>query len=238
MYSITYGDKNISFNIKRKNVKNINLTVKPNLEVSVSANKRVPVEYIKDFVYRKANWIENHLNYYEKLQREDPGEKEYVNGESFRYLGKQYGLKVFQSSEEHVKYLRGYIHLYTSNLDDTEKKKALLESWYEQRCKIIFKESLQRVHNLVKAYNIEFPDLVIRKMKSRWGSCHVNQNKITLNSILIRAPKDCIDYVVLHELIHFKHANHGKDFYRLLNIIMPDWRDKKKILDEVIAREM
>lgn len=238
MYSITSGDKKISFNVKRKNVKNINLTVKPNLEVSVSANKKVSEEYIKEFVYRKANWIEKKLNYYESIQGENPGEKEYVNGEYFRYLGKQYRLKVFKSSEEHVKYLRGYIHLYSSNLDDINKKKTLLENWYVERSQIIFKESLQRTHELVKAYDIEFPDLVIRKMKSRWGSCHVNQNKITLNSVLIRAPKDCIDYVVLHELIHFKHANHGKDFYRLLNIIMPDWREKKKLLDELIIWEI
>lgn len=238
MYSICYGGNEIEFQLTRKDVKNINLTVKPNLEVSVSANDEVPLEYIKDFVYSKAKWIEKNLNYYEKTKSIDQGEKEYVNGESFRYLGKQYRLKVFKSPDEGVKYFRGYIHLYIDDLDDFEKKELLMENWYEEKSNIIFKDSLNRMYDLVKAYNIDFPDLDIRKMRSRWGSCFPERNKIILNSSLIKAPKDCIDYVILHELIHFKYKNHNDDFYRLLNIIMPGWRSKKKILDEDVVREL
>ena len=238
MYSICYGGNEIEFQITRKDVKNINLTVKPNLEVTVSANDEVPLEYIKEFVYSKAKWIEKNLNYYEKTQSIDQGEKEYVNGESFRYLGKQYRLKVFKSPNEGVKYFRGYIHLYIDDLDDFKKKELLMENWYEEKSQIIFKDSLNRMHDLVKPYEIEFPDLDIRKMRSRWGSCFPERNKIILNSSLIKAPKDCIDYVTLHELTHFKYKNHNDDFYRILNIIMPDWRSKKKILDEDVVREL
>lgn len=238
MYSICYGENEIKFHIKRKDVKNINLTVKPNLEVLVSANDEVPLEYIKDYVHSKGKWIEKHLNYYEKTQSMPGGKKEYVNGESFRYLGKQYRLKVFKSADEGVKYFRGYIHLYVENLNNFHRKEELMESWYEEKSKIIFKDSLNRMHDLVKPYNIEFPELDIRKMRSRWGSCFPYKNKIILNSSLIKAPKDCIDYVTLHELIHFKYKNHNDNFYRLLNIIMPDWRGKKKILDEVVVREL
>ena len=113
-----------------------------------------------------------------------------------------------------------------------------MDDWYRERSKIIFKDSLDRMYDLIKAYNIDYPELNIRKMKSRWGTCYPNKNKIILNRVLIKAPKDCIDYVVLHELIHFKHKNHGNDFYRLLDILMPDWQSKKKILDEVIVREL
>lgn len=238
MYSICYGDNKIEFQIRRKDVKNINLTVKPNLEVSVSANDEVPLEYIKDFVYSKAKWIKKHLNYYEKIQGIDQGEKEYVNGESFRYLGKQYRLKVFKSPDEGVKYFRGYIHLYIDDIDNFKKRELLMENWYEEKSRIIFKESLDRMYNLVKFYNIGFPELSIRKMKNRWGTCYPNRNKIILNKVLIKAPKDCIDYVILHELAHFKYKGHGNDFYRFISILMPDWRDKKKILDEVIVREL
>lgn len=238
MYSIDYGDNKIDFNIQRKDVKNINLTVKPNLEVMVSANNQVPLEYIKEFVYSKAKWIEHHLNYYEKNQSIDQGEKEYVNGESFRYLGRQYRLKVFKSENEDVKYYRGYIHLYIYDLNDIKKKAKLIEDWYEQRSKVIFNDSLQRMHILVKTYDLNFPDLDIRKMKSRWGSCYLEENRIILNSSLIKAPRDCIDYVVLHELIHFKYEKHDGDFFRLLDILMPDWKEKKKILDEIVVREL
>lgn len=238
MYSICYGGNEIEFQIRRKDVKNINLTVKPNLEVLVSANDEVPLEYIKDFVYSKAKWIEKNLSYYEKTQSIDQGKKEYVNGESFKYLGRQYRLKVFQSSDEGVKYLRGFIHLYVDDLKDFKKKEVLMEGWYEEKSRLIFKDSLHRMYDLVKAYEIDFPDLDIRKMSSRWGSCLPEKNKIILNSSLIKAPRDCIDYVTLHELIHFKYKNHDEDFYRLLNMIMPDWRAKKKKLDEDVVREL
>lgn len=238
MHSIYYGDNKIEFYIQRKDVKNINLTVKPNLEIMVSANKEVPLDYIKEFVYSKAKWIEGHLNYYQKNLSIDQGEKEYINGESFRYLGKQYRLKVFESLEEGVKYYRGYIHLYISNLNDIKKKEALIEEWYEIRSEIIFNDSLKRMHGLVKAYDIGIPKLDIRQMRSRWGSCYPEDNRIILNRSLIKAPKDCIDYVVLHELIHFKFEKHDGDFFRLLDILMPGWEEKKKILDEVVVREL
>lgn len=238
MYSICYGDKEIKFTLIRKNVKNINLTVKPNSEVVVSANDGVPLEYIKEFVSSKAKWVDRNLSYYKKTENIEQGIKEYVNGESFRYLGRQYRLKVFKSSEELVKYFRGYLHLYTEDLGNYYKKQGLVEKWYEERSIVIFNDSLDRMHNIVKPYDIEYPTLDIRKMRSRWGSCYPESNKIILNSSLIKAPKDCIDYVVLHELIHFKYKNHTNEFYRLLDILMPDWRDKKKILDEVVVREL
>lgn len=238
MYSICYGNSEISFDLIRKDVKNINLRVKPNLEVSVSANEDVPLDYIKKFVYSKAEWIEKNLDYYEKLKPVEVNKKDYVSGECFRYLGKQYRLKVFQSEDETVKYYRGYIHLFIKNLNDKKRKEVLIENWYKQRSKIIFSESLDRMYNLIRLYDIAFPRLEFRKMKSRWGTCYYKNNKIVLNSVLIKAPKDCIDYVVLHELIHFIHHKHDNDFYKLLNVLMADWKDKKKILDEVVAKEL
>lgn len=238
MHSIYYGDREIKFEIIIKDVKNINLRVKPSGDVLVSANDDIPRKDIVKFVSSKAKWIERNINYYEKTKFIDQGEKDYVNGESFRYLGRQYRLKVFKSDENKVKYYRGYIHLYIDDLKDFEKKEELIEKWYEARSKIIFKESLDKMYKLVKAYDIDYPQLDIRKMNSRWGSCHLANKKIVLNASLIKAPKDCIDYVVLHELIHFKYKNHDNDFFKLLNILMPDWKDKKRILDEVVVREL
>ncbi len=238
MYNIDYGNRKINFTVTRKDVKNINLRVNPNLEVLISANESVPLDYIKDFIISKAKWIDKRLEYYEQTQDIMQGEKDYVSGESFRYLGRQYRLKVFKDDDEKVKYFRGYIHLYINDLEDFRKKEQLIERWYEERSQIIFKDSLHRMYDLIKSYNIEYPQMDIRKMSSRWGSCYTESNKIILNSSLIKAPRDCIDYVVLHELIHFKYKNHTNDFYRLLDILMPDWKEKKKILDEVVVREL
>lgn len=238
MHKIIYGEKEIVYTITRKQVKNINLRVNPDLEVLVSANQDVPLEVIQEFVYSKARWIEQNLDYYKKTEAISQGEKEYVNGESFRYLGKQYRLKVFEASEERVEYFRGYIHLYTKDLQDCHKKEELMETWYKERSQLIFKESLDRMYELVKSYNIVYPTLAVRKMNRRWGSCYPDKGQVLINSELIKAPKDCINYVVLHELIHFKYPHHKREFYQMLDILMPDWREKKKILDEVVVREL
>lgn len=233
-----YGEKEIIYTITRKKVKNINLRVNPDLEVLVSANSDVPFEVIEEFVYSKAKWISRNLDYYKKTEYINQGEKEYVNGESFRYLGKQYRLKLFESPEEKVKYFRGYIHLYTQDLKDKKRKEELVEDWYRERTELVFKGSLDSMYELVRVYGIDYPILSIRKMNRRWGSCYPDKKQIIINSDLIKAPKDCINYVVLHELIHFKHPDHKREFYRMLDILMPDWEEKKQILDEVIVREL
>ena len=116
MHSVNYKGRKIKFTLKRKNVKNINLRVKRNLEVYVSANNQVPIDYIKEFVYSKAGWIEKHLDYYKSIGKSHEGEREYIDGEAFLYLGKEYKLKVFKSSKQEVKYFRDFIHLYVDNL--------------------------------------------------------------------------------------------------------------------------
>lgn len=238
MHSVNYKGRKIEFTLKRKNVKNINLRVKRNLEVYVSANNQVPIDYIKEFVYSKGDWIERHLNHYKSLEKSSQGEREYIDGEVFSYLGKEYELKIFKSLEQEIKYFEGFIHLYVDNLDDKSKKEKLINNWYREKSEIIFKESLEKMHELMRVYRIDFPELKIRKMKSRWGTCYYRNNKVIINRMLIKAPKDCIDYVILHELIHFKYHKHDKNFYGAMDILMPDWRDRKKILDKVVVGEL
>jgi len=91
---------------------------------------------------------------------------------------------------------------------------------------------------LIGKYGVGKPHLEIRVMKARWGSAQINNNTILINTELIKAPKYCIDYVILHELIHFKYNNHSENFYNMLFTLMPDWEKRKKILDEEIVREL
>lgn len=94
------------------------------------------------------------------------------------------------------------------------------------------------MYPLVKNHGVEYPELKLRKMKNRWGSCYINEKKIILNEVLIKAPKDCIDYVILHELIHFIYKNHDENFYKMLFLLMPDWKERKNILDSKIIMEL
>lgn len=235
IYKVNCGESIIEFKLERKNVKNINLNIKVNGDIVVSANDEVPEEYIKNFVVRKANWITNNLKYYKSHKQEDSEKKELVSGESLRYLGRQYRLKVIEDEEEFVKYFRGYIYLYVKDKNNYNRKEELLDTWYDNRCKKIFNDLYNETYTIISKYDIPEVNINVRKMKTRWGSCIRSKNTIILNKDLIKAPKYCIKYVILHELIHFIYNDHNKEFYDFLYIFMPDWKECKKILDEEVA---
>lgn len=237
-YTVKFGEKDIVFRLERKEVKHINLNIRPDLSIIVSANKDESLDVIKDFVRDKGLWIVKNLNYFERFQPAEKNEKEYVSGESFKYLGRQYRLKVFESEEETVKYFRGYIYLYVRRGADFKKKEKLFEEWLHEKAEIHFHDSLKRMYKLVGKYGVPKPTVKIREMTARWGSCHRQDKVIVLNSELIKAPKHCIDYVVLHELAHFKYKNHDHRFYTFLTSLMPDWELRKKILDEETIRDL
>lgn len=238
-YSLVYGNKIIEFEVHRKKVKNINLNVKPDMTVVVSASDSVPEDYILSFVKSKAQWIIKNVGYFKEVQSEHTADKLYLSGESFKYMGKQYRLKVEESEvTEGVKYYKGYIYLYINDKHNYKRKEKLVNDWYRAKAHGKFDESLTRMHILVEKYGIVRPEIQIRTMKARWGSCIEDKQSILLNGDLIKAPKLCIDYVVLHELIHFKYRNHDSDFYDFMTSLMPDWKMRKEILDEEIVREL
>lgn len=237
-HTLTYGTTTIEFEVQRKNVKNINLNVRPDMTIVVSADDKVPLDYILKFVKSKAEWIIKNVGYFKEVQPENIRNKAYLSGETFKYLGKQYRLKVEECEEESVKYYRGYIYLSVNDKKNYKRKEKLLNDWYRDKANEKFKDSLDRVYPAIQKYGIKMPEMQLRTMKARWGSCNPDYNKILLNTELIKAPKICIDYVVMHELIHFKYRNHDSDFYNFMTSLMPDWKKRKEILDEEVVREL
>lgn len=237
-HEITYGRHKIEYTLTRKNVSNINLNLKPNLLVEVSANRDVPIEKINQFVRKKASWILKNKEYFKKTLPEAKFEHEYVSGETFKYLGRQYRLKVIESKEESVKCQRGFFNLSTKDKNNLTRKSKLMKQWYREKSLIVFNDSLERIYKMVKKYDIEKPNISMRLMKARWGSCIENKKTILLNTELIDAPKFCIDYVILHELIHFKHRNHDEKFYYMMDALMPDWNKRKEILDLEVVKNL
>ena len=236
---ITYSGNAIEFEIQRKNVKNINLNIRPDMSIVISANDEVPLDFIYDFVKDKAPWILKNVSYFKDVQPEHITKKDYVSGETFKYLGKQYRLKVEEVEEgEEVKFVQGFIYLYIKDKTNYSKKEKLINEWFREKAEVNFHQSLDRAYAAIEKYGIKKPDVQIRIMKARWGSCVKDKNIILLNYELIKAPKFCIDYVVLHELIHYKYRNHDADFYAFLTTLMPDWRQRKEILDEEVVREL
>lgn len=236
--TVHYGERPVHFELIRKDVKHINLTVQPDQSIFVSANNDVSVDEVKQFVESKGRWIVEKLNYFERTAPFKKIPREYVTGETFRYLGRQYRLKVIPSIEEFVRYYRGTIELYVKDEADFSRKEELLHGWYDERRQVIFQQSLKAMHKLMKVYDIMEPTIHIRRMKRRWGSYLPQANRIVLNKDLIIAPRHCIDYVVLHELLHVKFPDHNYHFFHHLQLLMPDWKERKRILDEEVVREV
>jgi len=235
-HTIIYNNSPIEFTLIRKNVKNINLRIKSDMTVLVSASNSVPLEYLLDFVKKKAPWILNNLDRYSKIQKKITESKEYVSGEEFRLFGRQLRLRVIESDHEEVLLNGDFLELYVKNKRNYSRKKNLVEVFYKDLMIRAFDESLDK---MVRKLALDFmPEIKIRYMTSRWGSCVAKKKTILLNSTLVYAPKFCIDYVILHELLHFSNPKHDKAFYQTLTAYMPDWRECKRILDEVIIRNI
>ena len=235
-HSIIYKDKTIDFTLMRKNVRNINLRTKADMSIVVSANNNIPLSFILDFVKKKTQWILKNQEKYSKLQMQMNEAKEYVSGEEFRLLGRQLRLKVIEAKDEAVILNGDFLEIYVKNKDNFARKRNLLEEYYKDLIKQVFTESLDKI---IKKLDLPFvPEMKVKHMISRWGSCVVNKQLIMLNSTLIYAPRFCIDYVVLHELLHFENPKHDKKFYQSLTANMPDWQECKKLLDEVVIKEI
>lgn len=228
-------DGDIPYLLTRKPVKNVNLRIKSEGEVLVSANNSVPTDFIDAFIEKKQRYIFSVLSRYEekkKLFQAVP--KRYVSGESYDLLGKSLRLKVEANKEENV-YTDGvYIFLKVKDKDDFRHKEIMMSKWLKQYQTTVFEELLQEKYLLFEKYGVTYPTLKIRNMTSRWGSCQPKKGIITLNSKLIEAPRNCIEYVILHELVHFIHPNHSRQFWDFVAMMMPDWKERKEELEKTI----
>ena len=188
--TVCAGGKKIKYILERKQVKNINLRVRPDGSVKVSASPRIDTSYIDDFVLSKVEFI---LKALERFESAETTERQF--------------------QEELVKAKSG--------------QESLLAD------PAILTEILDEVYPAFIPYGIARPKLRVRTMKSCWGSCLVNKGIITLNRKLLMQPRECIEYVVVHELCHFIHPNHSKEFYKFMEQFMPDWKERKGQLNGV-----
>ena len=216
--------------IVKKDVKNINIRVKPNGEVILTAPQETQADHIEHILNKRSGWIDKKLAFYKKYEVCDT--KEYVSGEDFKFLGKSYRLKVIQSSEEFVKLRGGYLNICVRNKDNLSRKINLVKRWYMDKAKSHFATILRKFQSIV---NKDIKVVRIRQMKTRWGSCNPRKSYINLNGNLIKAPKQCIEYVIFHELAHLIHPNHDKHFYNYLYTHMPNWRRIKERLENEVA---
>lgn len=227
--SIIVGGETIEYDLTRKKMKKLRIKVALNGEVSLSCPVRTPLNEIERFVEGNAEWIMSARS--RVLASVDlPKSREYLTGEKFLFLGEELTLLVEQGASNSLTRQGEYLFMKVRDVWDKEKKKRLLDKWYSARASEIF---AQRFERLVNSYRDLFCDnysLKIRNMTARWGSCMVSGKVVTLNFKLIYAPPELLDYVILHELCHFKSKYHDKVFYDYLTLLLPCWKERKKAL--------
>lgn len=228
---INLKGRKIKYDLQIKNVKNINLRIKADRSIFVSANSNVSEEDIRDFLISKSEYIINALEYYEELARYSPKPKQYVDGETFYIFGHDRRLKVAQGNKNSVSSDEAYIYLTVKEPDNLELKKKTIDKWLVKICREKVLEICKEVYPKFQKYDIVFPQIRFRTMISRWGSCQPKRKILTFNYALVEVPVSCIEYVVNHEFTHFIHPNHSRKFYQCLSMFMPDWKQRKITLE-------
>lgn len=227
--TIAYGKETIGYYLLYVERKTLEIAVHPDSSVIVKAPVGTSVAEVERRLLRRAGWIKRQLDYFRQFEPRTP-ERRYVGGESHLYMGRQYRLKISRGATEGVKLSGGYFHIGIKAQAPADRAKALLLAWYADKAGGKFRESLERCWPAFAKLPLAKPRLQLRRMRKRWGSLSRN-GLLTLNTDLIRAPRECIDYVITHELCHLQCHDHGPGFYRLLDMVMPDWEKRKHKLE-------
>lgn len=220
-----YGVFTVCFT--QKQVKNINLRVKQDGTIAVSASPRVKKDKIIRFIQENSQFIAKAQEKLGQMESMEPPSHTYVQGESFSIFGQVFTLQIVPADKATVFFHQDYLVVATPKPDGVTK---LVENFLHQHCRAVFSETAEEIHKLFQPYGIPMPEIKLRTMKSRWGSCAHTKGIITLNTRLMDRPKICTTYVVLHEFCHFIHPNHSPDFHNLVGHFMPNWKTYKKLL--------
>lgn len=230
--SISYGRRTIEFKLRYSYRKRLAISVHPDQRVTVDA----PIDQREDVVLarvrQRASWIVKQIERFETFHP-FPGPKRYISGETIRYLGRQYRLKVVKDEKEEAKLVGAFLWVHTRWLDSREAKSHLVDQWYRKSARVVFSKRMIELAERLGLPGQQTQRWRLQAMKSKWGSCS-QRGTITLNPELVKAPLSCIEYVIAHELCHLKELNHTKEFFKHLSHLLPDWRERKAKLDQVV----
>jgi len=234
-YGLIYGEQQVPYQVKGLKpipgkIRKISICAPPDTQVLVSAPEDADRCDIHDAVMKRAKWIHDSLQAFRE-QRKHVQTQRYVSGEMQFYLGRRYILKVLEqpTGKPCVKMERGMllVYLQEGEADRAERAKIMVRQWYRTRANQVLNVRLEQLIPQTSRVN-SMPEYRILAMEKHWGSCST-RGTLMLNPHLVKAPRDCIDYVILHELCHIEEHNHGERFYRLLSRVMPDRRASSSV---------
>lgn len=221
--------------IERKQMKNVRLHVYPSGDVKISAPVGVSYEWINEYVNSKKEWINKKLSEFKHTNGIE-AVNIISNGTTIKLLGKDYYSVIKESKEKITKIDENTIKIETPEITNQLAISSQLELWLKSQLRLRIDSYLDKLYPIIKKYGIKRPDFSIRKMRTLWGSCNAQKTHLTFNHYLYQAQPRLIEYVVLHELIHFIHRNHSRNFYAILALYMPDWKERKQYLDHEVMQ--
>ena len=230
---IFYGREKIEYDYCHVDRKTLEIAVHPDQSVIVKAPRGAESDEIKRRVAKRAGWIIRQRNFFRQFEPRTPA-RCYISGETHLYLAKRYRLKIRPSNRDDVKLVKGYFEIQIKGSTSSKKVKYLLDSWYAEKAAAKFAERFDFCWNSFKKLKYPQPKMRIRRLKKRWGSLSAG-GTLTLNTDLIRASRECIDYVITHELCHLQCKGHGPKFYKLLDKWLPDWKIRKHRLESTLS---
>jgi len=226
---LRYGSQEIAYSLDYSRRKTLGIAVTPDREVIVKAPEGTSLSRIEEKLGKRARWILKQQSYFLRFYPRAT-EKQYRGGESHLYLGRQYRLRVMVGKKNEV-HFTGREIIVSHKPGSTAK--SVLMTWYRHRAKEKFAEIAEPWIQRFEKYGVQPDSMHIQKMPTRWGSC-TTKGKIILNPELIKAPKACIEYVIIHELCHLIHKHHTKAFFQLQSRLMPDWEKWKDKLETIL----
>ena len=223
-------DDSFEYIVRRQRRKTIALHVLPDASVEVRAPKWVPNRELAAFVEQRADWVVARRREAMQKLAQRPS---FIPGQLHYFLGQRYPLSLSRAPRAVVQWEQGVFHVATADPADPAQVERALERWYRQRALGLFEE---RLFACIESFPAWFqdryppPELKIRKMRRRWGSCS-SRGVITLNLALVKMPLECIDYVICHELCHLQEFHHGRAFYQLLAQVVPAWKQRESLVE-------
>ncbi len=227
MESIFLSGEKINYFLEYKNVKNLNLRIKPNGNIYVSVNNKVSRKQVESFLISKSDFI---LKSLQKMSKHQVKNITLSDGDIIKVLGCEKTL-CLNKGKNGIQIIDNRLILSVKDVNDYELKKTVIESWQKSESKRIITSVCKYVYPLFEKCGVIYPTLKFRKMVSRWGSCQPKNNVLTFNTKLVEKPLQCIEYVVFHEFTHFLVPNHSKEFYQRLSEFLPDHKIRKELLN-------
>ncbi|MFH2013199.1 MAG: SprT family zinc-dependent metalloprotease [Pseudomonadota bacterium] len=226
MQQIMLGD--ICIDVVRKNIKNVNLIVYPPAgRVRISVPHKMNLETVRTFAVSKSRWIKKHQAKFLEQEREVP--RGYINDKRHYYLGERFLFRVIEHNASPKVLIKDEtLEMYIRPNTSLEKRKEILNEWYRQRLKEIVPGFIAQYE---KTMQTEVAEFAIKKMKTRWGSCNIKAKRIWLNLELAKKPRECIEYIVVHEMTHLLEKHHNERFNMYLDKFLPNWTSHKEELN-------